>query len=78
MRSIGMMDVIGQGGPVNMPRGVALLEMAAESGDRNAVILLQQFQPPDTAEFRQSVQQAAEAWMSQRGLSEADLYGGQQ
>lgn len=78
MRSIGMMDVVGQGGPVNMPLGIALLEMAAETGDRNAAILLQQFERPDTPGFRDSVRQAGEAWMAQRGLAESDLYGGQQ
>ncbi len=78
MRAIGMMDVIGQGGPVDLPRGVALLEMAASHGDRNAIMLLEQFDQPETPEFRESVRAAGEAWMSRHGLTDADLYGGQE
>lgn len=46
LRSLGMMILIGEGGPANEVVGAAMVELAAEAGDENAIAMRRQFAEP--------------------------------
>ncbi len=64
-RSLGMMLATGEGGEADPARGIALLQLAADAGDLNAIDLLSLI--PDDAAQMEDVDAAREAWLAKHG-----------
>ncbi|HEX8654369.1 MAG TPA: tetratricopeptide repeat protein [Allosphingosinicella sp.] len=63
LRGLGAMLAAGQGGPVDLPRGIAYLRIAEAAGDRNAAIILQSFSERVTPQIDEQARRIAAEWM---------------
>jgi TPR repeat protein len=63
LRGLGAMLAEGEGGPVDLPRGIAYLRIAEAAGDRNATIILQAFSERVTPEIDEQARRIAAEWM---------------
>lgn len=66
LRGLGSMLVTGEGGPADVPRGIAYLRIAEGGGDGNARIILQQFASRVTPEVDREATRIAAAWLAAR------------
>jgi TPR repeat protein len=63
LRSLGGMLVIGEGGPVDLPRGFGYLLAARAAGDRNAGIVIERLGSRMTPEVERQAQAVAQEWV---------------
>ncbi|HEX8526940.1 tetratricopeptide repeat protein [Allosphingosinicella sp.] len=63
LRGWGAMLSVGQGGPADLPRGIAYLRIAAAANDEHASTILEQLEPRITAEVDGEAQRIAGEWM---------------
>ncbi|HYG31285.1 MAG TPA: tetratricopeptide repeat protein [Allosphingosinicella sp.] len=63
LRGLGSMLAAGEGGPVDLPRGIAYLRIAQAAGDENAAAILQAFSDRITPEIDEQARRIAGEWM---------------
>ena len=66
LRGLGSMLVTGEGGPADVPRGIAYLRIAEAGGDGNARVILQQWQSRVTPEVDREATRIAAQWLAAR------------
>ncbi|MEQ1810213.1 MAG: tetratricopeptide repeat protein [Terricaulis sp.] len=72
LRGLGAMLIIGEGGPVDIPRGYAYLLLAEEGGDEMAPRLLQRFDSVVDARAREHATSIMAAWRINHGNPRPD------
>jgi uncharacterized protein len=65
MRTLGAMLVTGEGGPVDLPRGIAYLRIAKAANDANASRLLETWRDRITPEVNRQAVEIANRWMAE-------------
>ena len=65
LRALGGMLVLGEGGPVDVPRGIAYLRIAEAGGDSNATRGLEMFRDLITPEVDREARGIANRWMAE-------------
>lgn len=65
LRGLGGMLVLGEGGPVELARGIAYLRVAAAAGDETAAGLLEQFAERVTPALNDEAHGIATAWVAE-------------
>ncbi|MGE3397507.1 MAG: tetratricopeptide repeat protein [Sphingomonas sp.] len=65
MRGLGAMLVTGEGGPADLPRGIAYLRIAQAGNDQNATRLLTQWNDRITPEVNRQAVEIADRWMGE-------------
>jgi len=65
MRGLGSMLVTGEGGPVDLPRGIAYLRIAKAGNDAQAGTLLERWRDRITPEIDREAQRIANQWMAE-------------
>lgn len=65
MRGLGAMLVSGEGGPVDLPRGIAYLKIARAANDANAARLLETWRDRITPEIDRQSLEIANRWMAE-------------
>ncbi len=63
LRGLGTMLVTGEGGPVDLPRGIAYLRIAQAGNDANARTILERLQSQITPEVDRLAREIADRWM---------------
>jgi TPR repeat protein len=63
LRALGGMLAVGEGGPADLPRGIAFLRVAAAAGDEHAGRILDGFAPRVTPAVEAEAQRIAREWM---------------
>ena len=67
LRALGMMMIVGEGGPMNHPLGAAYLELAEEGGDQQAAVLRRQLPPLPSPDARKEVVRLKAEWIAAHG-----------
>lgn len=65
LRGLGAMLVNGEGGPADLPRGIAYLRIAAAGNDTHAPKLLELYRDKITDDVDQQAREIADQWMAQ-------------
>jgi TPR repeat protein len=66
LRGLGSMLVNGEGGPAEVPRGIAYLRIAEAGGDGNAPIVLRHFASQTTPDVDREATRIAAEWLATR------------
>jgi len=64
LRGLGSMLISGEGGPVDLARGIAYLRLAAAAGDNQAPAILDHFRDRVTPEIGNEAHRIATAWLA--------------
>lgn len=70
LRGLGAMLVAGEGGPIDLPRGIAYLRIAQAAGDQNATTILQLYSDRVTPQIDEQARGIAGEWMRRHLPSE--------
>jgi TPR repeat protein len=72
MRGLGAMLATGEGGPIDLPRGIAYLRIAKAGNDRQAGTLLESWRDRITPEVDRQAWEIANRWMAEHMTAEGD------